>query len=522
MDKREYAEELYAKLEPMADAGIVENAWGGELLSEFDDLLQCVLYPEQKDEPEWVFMFIQLYCWQFASYHEGIHTYYSNFYELDTDNSIQRLSDCLYQYGFMEVAKWYDYGIFNYHLYPDFDYPVENGMRMGELDNWIQDNPEVIWQVYLKLLKDHKEEVLETAGNWIPDCKETPQEKDPAPAPEVQKKEVQSKKKVHFMRAVDLIADDSTMKHENAQQDGRISCLTASQIDGNMVSLMAAAEELSWIQTKEAFSKDALKVLDQALFSVRDDILFRIYFYNKQDCDLQDFADIVHVRRLKLQCMEKLRHVEVLAQYKYLTDLDMTVSKQRDFSFVNKLSQSLTALSLFVDFTLDGITFKDARDEDMPGNVSMLALEWLLRFPKLQYCYIGSSAQHIEFLIRKDAVRELILCEMPCPSPAVLRMLNVQSVIVHQEYAQGLERLGQLESIQEIELVKLADIDNLDFLETLPTLQKITLRSLPALFRLPHFPEEYKLRELAVYDCEQLSDVTVASEKVLIRKYKKQ
>ena len=56
---------------------------------------------------------------------------------------------------------------------------------------------------------------------------------------------------------------------------------------------------------------------------------------------MQHFADMVHVRRLKLQCMEKLRHVEVLAGYKHLTDLDMTVSKQRDFSFVNKLSQSL-------------------------------------------------------------------------------------------------------------------------------------------------------------------------------------
>lgn len=38
MDKREYAEKLYAALEPMAHAGRVEDAWGGELLSEFDDL----------------------------------------------------------------------------------------------------------------------------------------------------------------------------------------------------------------------------------------------------------------------------------------------------------------------------------------------------------------------------------------------------------------------------------------------------------------------------------------------------
>ena len=82
--------------------------------------------------------------------------------------------------------------------------------------------------------------------------------------------------------------------------------------------------------------------------------------------------------------------------------------------------------------------------------------------------------------------------------------------------------MGQIASIQELELVKITDIDNLDFLETLPSLQKLTLRSLPALTRLPHFLEARKFRELAVYDCDRLlerTDLTRVSERVLIRKY---
>ncbi|MDE6363732.1 MAG: hypothetical protein K2L86_05630 [Lachnospiraceae bacterium] len=510
-------EKMYIELERMAEAGEVEDAWGGQLLLEFDDLLQCELYPEQNEEPEWVFMFIQLYYWQFASCHEGVGTYYSNFYNVDIGHGIRRLSDCLYQYGFMEIVKWYDYGIYDYNLYPDLDYPDEYEVRMREIDDWIGDHRETIWQAYLKLLQEHKADVLKAAENRMSDCKAKTQE-----APEknsIPASEIQQTKKVLFMRTVDLIACDSTMK-KNSQQDGRISCLTASQIDEKMVSLMAEAEELKWIQTKEAFSKEALEVLDRDLFSVRDDILFRIYIYTMQDCDLQHFEDMVHVRRLKLDCRGEIRHVEVLSQYQHLTKLDMAVPKQRDFSFVNRLSQELTTLSLYVDFSLDGVTFEDTGDRNASGSTSMYELEWLLRFPKLHNCYIGSSAQHIEFLIRKDAVRELILCEMPCPSIDVLRMLDLQSVIIHEKHAQGLERLGQMESIQELELVKIEDIDNLDFLETLPALRKLTLRSLPALTRLPHFPEGRRLQELVVYDCDRLTEITAACEKVLTRKYK--
>ncbi len=146
-------------------------------------------------------------------------------------------------------------------------------------------------------------------------------------------------------------------------------------------------------------------------------------------------------------------------------------------------------------------------------------MEWLLRFPKLESFYIGDCTQHIELLIRQDSVRELILYEIPCPPLKVLRMLDVQSVIIHQKYAQGLDRLSHIESIQEIQLVRVADINNLNFLETLPALQKLTLHSLPELSSLPHFPEEQKLQELTVYDCDKLFDISVASEKIFIRKY---
>lgn len=64
----------------------------------------------------------------------------------------------------------------------------------------------------------------------------------------------------------------------------------------------------------------------------------------------------------------------------------------------------------------------------------------------------------------------------------------------------------QIDSLQEIELVKIADIKTLDFFEYMSALEKLTLRS------LPNFPEDRKLLEFAVYDCEKLTDMSLINE----------
>ncbi len=526
MDKQKYIEiikQLYIDLEQRADAGEVGDAWGDDLLLEFYDFLVGELYPVQGEEPEWAFVFEQLYNWQFQSFHEGIDTFYTNLYQVDTNNGIRRMSDCLYQYGYMELAKWYDYGIFDYNLYPDDDYPAEYGLRMAEIDEWIHENTDIIWQIYVELLLGHKEELLEAAANWQSKCEtqiEEQKEKEDSLEPKVQKK-----KALTFQPFINLKTSGSTTDEAISWLGGDISSLTASHID-DMVSQMVAAKELRRIQTTEAFSKEALRLLDEKLFSVREDIVFRIY--SLQNGDLQHFAEMVHIRKLCLDCMDDMEHVEVLSKFTYLTELVIDLPKRYDFRFVNELSQGLTQLSLYVDFLLDNVTFENDRkgstevalqEDNSSEDMSLYEMEWLLRFPKLENFYIGNSRRHIEFLIRKDGVREFSLYNMPCPSLAVLQMLEIQSVIVHQEHAQGLERFGEIDSLQEMELVKIADLDNLDFLEGLSALKKITLRSLPELSSVPQFPEGQKLQEVVVYDCDKLLARSMASEKIFVRNY---
>lgn len=77
--------------------------------------------------------------------------------------------------------------------------------------------------------------------------------------------------------------------------------------------------------------------------------MFRIY--DLQNGDLRHFAEIIHIRKLSLDSMEDIGHVEVLSRFTNLTELYMRLPKRRDFSFVNKLSSGLTKFSLCVDFS---------------------------------------------------------------------------------------------------------------------------------------------------------------------------
>ena len=63
---------------------------------------------------------------------------------------------------------------------------------MEEIDEWISENVDMIWQIYVELLLEHKDEILKAAAHWEPDCDtkvEEQKDKEDSPALEVQKKE---------------------------------------------------------------------------------------------------------------------------------------------------------------------------------------------------------------------------------------------------------------------------------------------------------------------------------------------
>ena len=286
--------------------------------------------------------------------------------------------------------------------------------------------------------------------------------------------------------------------------------MDSSKINDEIISQLAEAEEVKSIHVREYLPKETCKLLDQKVYSVRDDIQLRIFSYEHEKIfDLQHFEEMLHVQNLNIGIVKDVEHTEVLARFQNLKYLWLHLEKRQDYGFVNDLPEGIVRLSITIGEDVGECTFGDAGAYEM---------DWLSKFSILQYCYVGNYKKNLELLTREDSVRELRLYNVPCPSLNVLKQLNIGKVVVHREQAEGVEVLGEVLSLQEIELVKIADLQNLDFMSKLSNLQKVVLRSLPEVTGLPQFSQWQEVSEIEVYDCGKLSNVSVVKRMPHLRK----
>ena len=142
--------ELYQKLERLVAAGEVASAYGGaqdidnpdsDVLSEFIEFID-EFYPDNRTE--WLEKFYQVFAWQFQSCHEGVCTYYSNFYNLSEHQAIEKTSVFLKNTRYAELSQTYSMGL--------------NAVQSeyAKIDKWINSNLELVWEFYVDILEGHK------------------------------------------------------------------------------------------------------------------------------------------------------------------------------------------------------------------------------------------------------------------------------------------------------------------------------------------------------------------------------
>lgn len=244
-----------------------------------------------------------------------------------------------------------------------------------EIDTWIQEHREDIWQIYLDLLLGHKEEMFQRVMGQEKNCEDINDSDSIQSANQPDTTRISAladgtKQGMKFNSYINL----STLKAKNC--NSWINDLTDSQIDNEMVFRIAAAKEVNRIQTTEYFPKETLQILNDKVFALREDITFRIYGMDSmENCNLQHFSCINQIQRLKIDCMRDVEHVEILSQFGNLKSLCMELEEREDYSFVNNLSKGLLELSLCMG--------KETEEFIFP-------MEWMMRFPKLQKCYIGN------------------------------------------------------------------------------------------------------------------------------------
>ncbi len=163
-DVFEEARGLWQRLEKIKSSGIVLNAYSGDIYEEDYDILSNLydFFCEHFEQLDtwWISTYMQIFSWQFQSYHEGVDTYYTNFYGASDYNTIRKTADYLRIYGYDEISKWYSLGVHDYSQYEDEKYPEEWIAEIKEIDKWIDSNEEIIFRCMIDLLLKYKEELF--------------------------------------------------------------------------------------------------------------------------------------------------------------------------------------------------------------------------------------------------------------------------------------------------------------------------------------------------------------------------
>lgn len=156
--------ELYQALERLRDKGEIVNAYGGPETDPddpdgdvLDELAEYIAGQYPGEKPIWLEAFFQVFNWQFQSMHEGVSTYYSNFYGNSDYRLMAETADFLSDNGYTTVAEQYKAGIAHCRRY---EYPAEKTETAARIDRWINWNTKPVWDFYVDVLETHKNEML--------------------------------------------------------------------------------------------------------------------------------------------------------------------------------------------------------------------------------------------------------------------------------------------------------------------------------------------------------------------------
>lgn len=161
-DRKTEINVLYEKLERLWMEGKIVSTYGGceddftnpdgDVLAEFMEHIYT--YYTDVEMEDWMEALIQVLCWQYQSMHEGVRTYYENFYDTSTYPEILRTAEYLKKNGYSEIYDSFSKAIVECRQY---EYPEDMLDAAKETDKWINSHTKEVWDFCTKILKENKD-----------------------------------------------------------------------------------------------------------------------------------------------------------------------------------------------------------------------------------------------------------------------------------------------------------------------------------------------------------------------------
>jgi hypothetical protein len=257
------------------------------------------------------------------------------------------------------------------------------------------------------------------------------------------------------------------------------------------VDSLVADRTLKRIQTESPMDLATADLLNERLFSRREDVEFRVYWLGGPVWDLKFVTRMPNLRRLTADSMLDAKGIEYVTELPKLRELGIGIRSLESFNFLNDLaSDELTSLSL------------DATASKKPS------LAPLRRFAKLQRLYLEGQQKEIEVVAGLPHLEDVTLRSITTPDVEYLRPLKqLWSVDIKLGGTKNLAALEGMTSIKYLELWQIRGLADLAFVSTLANLQFLFLQSLPQVHALPDLSRLKKLRRVHLETMKGLKDV---------------
>ncbi len=249
-------------------------------------------------------------------------------------------------------------------------------------------------------------------------------------------------------------------------------------------------KQLRVLQTNDTLEEKTLRRLNDAFFSQRPDVEFRVYGFYATPCDLNVLSLMTNVAYLSADCLHHASGIESIVSIPRLKGLSVGIWNLESFDFLNDVSDRLETLFL-------GAT-KSKKPDLAP----------LSRFGDLTSIYLEGQSKNIGIVSQLRNLEKVTLRSVTVPDLDFLKPLEkLWSLDIKLGGTRNLAAVEGMERLKYLELWQVMGLDDIGVVSTLTGLQYLFLQSLSRVTRLPDLQNLGKLRRIYLDTMKGLKDV---------------
>jgi len=256
------------------------------------------------------------------------------------------------------------------------------------------------------------------------------------------------------------------------------------------IEQMVNTYPLDRIQIDKYINEKVLRLLNEEFFPKRPDVRFRVYGHPFKD--LSFLSLLPNVKKLYINCIyDAVENLDSIQDLNQLEELIVDINNQKDFSFLDKVSNNLKYLNLNVN--------KTGFDANK-----------ILRFGGLEYLEIQNLKKNIHVIEELSELKSLRIKGISAPDLGFINKLKKLEELYISGGKNDLTTLCGNPHIHKLTLCSIRGLDNLDLISHLPNLKEVQIQYMSDISSLPDLSGLTALKKIKVISMKNLTDLSAA------------